>query len=254
MQSNFKKIDMKFDKVFKVLRNIKYINYDYLRTIPFIQTMSEFGFIKDFVTRIPINSGYNIVFFYRNAHSNVYDNEKFKIDSPENVQSIHNFLDFFKENLLSVNFTFYVYNRNFIDFNIIDSNQDIDLFLNKNQKNSLHLTNTIDTLPIPETYKNITSLKHEHLLINKLIQKIPNSFDKNFKSLDILAKMHLNEAPTRLIEVYKTNYQALSHIYNIKHKNSKHKTFEIITFNYEHNKIKDEDSDTVAILSTIPTL
>ncbi len=91
---------------------------------------------------------------------------------------------------------------------------------------------------------------NEQKIYLKVLAECSNEFDKNMKHIDILSKMQHYGVPTRLLDVTTNALVAL--YFACDDKNNHNTDGCVYIFTPQDNEIKQFDSDTVSILSSLP--
>lgn len=100
----------------------------------------------------------------------------------------------------------------------------------------------------PSLFREQKWLDNEKLMYYELLNRCPEEFDRLSRHIDILAKMQHYALPTRLLDITKNPLVALY----FAAQNTKEKVGVVLTFMPRNQNIKYSNSDTVAILTSLP--
>lgn len=100
----------------------------------------------------------------------------------------------------------------------------------------------------PSLFRERKWLDNEKSMYYELLNRCPEEFERLNRHIDILAKMQHYALPTRLLDITKNPLVALY----FAAQNTKEKFGEVLTFKPEIQNIKYSNSDTVAILTSLP--
>ena len=144
-----------------------------------------------------------------------------------------------------------IYDSNRIELHEIKSVADLSLTLNKlpQQKELFYRGHSLASYKLrPSILRSDNFIKNENRIYQELLINCPNDFKNFTHHIDYLVKMQHYGLPTRLLDITKNPLVALYFSCCNHQKN----TGEIIVFSPEKDKIKYENSDTVAMLSSLP--
>lgn len=100
----------------------------------------------------------------------------------------------------------------------------------------------------PSLFRGEDWLNNEKSMYYELINRCPEEFERLKRHIDILAKMQHYALPTRLLDVTKNPLVAMY----FAAQNKKEKLGEIMMFKVGNQNIKYSNSDTVALLASLP--